>query len=120
MADQLLGAPKSDAVLRGKRDFLRDWTEANKQDTSGDRDRGFRPSSASDSTREFAAAPALVPFAGQDYWYLDLPLVWRSDHTSPNQNRSAQGLRHRFRVHTLYVLDMAAEDRERWAAVDRA
>ena len=69
MADQLLGAPKSDAVLRGKRDSLRDWTEANKQDTSGDRDRGFRPWSASDCDARIRRRPALVPFAGQDYWY---------------------------------------------------
>jgi hypothetical protein len=83
MADQLLGAPKSEAVLRGKRDFLRGWAEANKQGASGDRDRGFRRSTAFDQMREFAAAPALVPFADQDYWYLDRPLVWESAKTNP-------------------------------------
>jgi hypothetical protein len=83
MADELLGAPKSETVLRGKSDFLRDCAEASKQGASGGRDRGFRRSSASDPTREFEAAPALVPFVDQDYWYLERPLVWVSAKTKP-------------------------------------
>lgn len=84
LAEQLLAAPKSDAVVNGKRDFLRDWSKAANL-AKLDSDRSFRPAGSSDAPREFSAAPALVPFAGQDYWYLERPLIWESNNTHPSK-----------------------------------
>jgi hypothetical protein len=91
MADQLLGAPKSDAVLRGKRDFLRDWAKSSDFEDPESSERDFRPADPSATTRRFGAAPGLIPFADQDYWYLAKPLVWQSDHTSPKKVEVPKG-----------------------------